>query len=389
MIVVQRTAIEDWQKCRRKRWWSYEWGGTGLAPVRKSSDLYIGIAVHEGLAALFGEDGVSTAVEKSLITFNLDCSEAGIVGIDGSEQDMDEARALIEALVRGWAAIKLPEWLRDYDILEVEREESMQLAPDMTFLTRTDAIVQRKGDGTKFLVNFKTARECDMRWREQWKYDTQPLSEVLPVEARLGEKLGGVIIEGLVKGGKEQFWSTKAGQERRTYSSPLIWPWVRRGEPPMSRDEYKGAYEWVDADGKNRRLGKGWDRVPIWKEPGGVKRWVEWLLANDRALVEQQFVTLPAILRSEWEIEEWKATTVNDERDIHNAALRIDDEYPLQLATAFPRETSHANCTFPTKCPMFELCWGTAGQDPIGSGLFTPRQPNHPAESELRGKEAV
>jgi hypothetical protein len=388
VIVVDRSRIEAHEHCRRRRYWQYEWQGRGLESTRPSAALEIGKAVHTGLAGLLADISiVDEAVGLALHEFR---QNTAIYNIQGQPEDTGEAAALVEALVRAWAAVRLPAWLDEYDVLNVEREELLPLDVGMVLLTRADALVRRKGDGSLFLVNFKTAKQIDVVWREQWRLDMQTLSEVLPVEARLcmehpfvaAEKLAGVIIEGLVKGGKSKDGSI-------SYQSPLTWPWAQQAIPGAI---YKGRYEWesIDLDGsrRNRRLGRDWKRVPIWKESGGVKGWIEELLRTDRALVEEQFVTLPPILRSEWEIEEWKRATVVSEQSIRGCTIQLETD-PELLPVLFQRHTSHGNCLRPSKCACYELCWGTAAADPVGSGLYRLRTPNHEYERNLLSEQTL
>lgn len=387
-LVVDRSRIEAWQKCPRSRWWGYEYEGRGLQSAQPVAALEIGKAVHAGIACLLREasmPNIELAVAAACGGFrDVTVPTAAIVDNEGQPQDVEEALALIEALVRAWAAVRLPAWLQEYEVVAVEREEILELGPNIIFLARPDALVSRKADSSPMLVNFKTVSDPNKTWRDQWRYDMQTLSEVLPVEARVGEKLAGVIVEGLAKGKRLE------SRDKTFYyhNSPLIWPWKKSGEAPFTADEFSGRYEWDDpATGKSHRLGKGWTKVPVWKEPGGVKHWLDLLLSTDRALVEEQFVTLPPVLRSEWEIEEWKEATVDSEWRIRAGAKLVHPTNEVGLSSIFPRHTSHGNCIRPGRCQFFELCWGIAAADPLGCGLYGLRAPNHEFERRMLCQE--
>src|ERR1700680_239807 len=63
--------------------------------------------------------------------------------------------------------------------------------------------------------------------------------------------------------------------------SPLIYGWMKKGAT-LEETEWSWAYSWEKEDGSGEgRLGKGWRRVPIWRDyPGGVKQWIDDLHNN-------------------------------------------------------------------------------------------------------------
>ena len=223
-------------------------------------------------------------------------------------------------------------------------------------------------------------------WLENFKTDQQTISEVLPVESRLGREVAGVQVEGLVKGAQRTEWPRGSGH--RHHSSPLVWGYLL--EAGGLDLEWKAQFEWVDEAGNNRRLGKGWNRQRISTSyPGGIPEWIGYLYQKEPELLRAQFISPPLITRSASELEEWQEQVKYREVEVHNALVAINNSDYINLtqetlAHVFPKHTSGCayDQQFHSKCPCYSLCWGTAASDPIGSGEYVYRTPNHPTEKE-------
>ena len=376
-IKTDRSRIIAHQKCPRLRYWGYEWEDIGLDTKGISFPLLTGTYVHKLL------EKVPTGDWEAAIPIVLGHYEgsASINNPDPTEDYLflvEEQCALVEALIRGFVALRWPRLEREYKVLEVEKEYTLDLGSGVKLMTRLDWLVERKSDKRLYIVNFKTTKEANHFWVKQWPYDMQTISEVLPVEAERGVKLGGVLIEGLVKGRKSVQYPRDSGNWY--HSNVLTWAWRKAGSPPMEEEQWASRYEWEE-DGRKRRLGKGWQRVPAWRDyPGGIKAWVEWVLANDPGAAESCFVTIPPILRDEHEIEEWKLAVVNQENEIRTGREAVQAD-PTLLPILFPKHTANGNCVRPSECPFLDCCWGVSGDDPLGTGRYQRRVPNHPQEA--------
>jgi hypothetical protein len=252
-----------------------------------------------------------------------------------------------------------------------------KLVQKVRLLARLDALLKRKADGATFVLSFKTCSAADQWWVEGFLYDNQTVSECLAAEARLGHKVDGVIVQGLVKGAR------KVKHEDQWHnSSPLIWGW--RNE---EKGEWAARYEWTDEAGLSRRLGKGFRRAPVWREyEGGVAKWVERLANENADLLAESFVELPAMLRSQWEVDQWQRQTLAQEIRIAESAQLVNSEADSVaklhlLDIHFPKHSAGQNCIRPSKCSMHSLCWSAAGQDPLNSG-YRYRTFNHPQEKD-------
>lgn len=409
-----RSRIETEHKCPRRQYWEYYYDGKGLQPAKLNPHLAFGSAVHEALALVLGyckdldqlpgienvNMYIRTAKAALIDTFTQSKGFQGEViqeeGFDGTMLQVTEAQTwlldhycdLLEGMVIGWCLVRLPDLLAQYRIIEVETEERLIFTLDGTeiiFLSRPDAIMERRTDGALVIMSFKTTSQANTLWLENFKTDQQTISEVLPVESRLGREVAGVQVEGLVKGQQRTEWPKGSGH--RQHSSPLVWGYLK--EEGGFGNEWKAQFEWVDEAGNNRRLGKGWNRQRVATTyPGGVAEWVGYLYQNEPELLRAQFISPPLVTRSAQELEEWQTQVKYREVQVANALVQIaaeqgDYDNPTVqelIAKHFPKHTTGCayDPQFHSKCPCYGLCWGTDGNDPLGSGQYVYRTPNHP-----------
>jgi hypothetical protein len=388
MIYTDRSRIETYEHCPRKRFWQYEYAGTGL---EKSDDLKldarIGTFVHEGI-----EIGLGTFVSErpnALLAgerFVAECKEI-IDWSQASEQqkfDITEGGQIVTALVYAWLKLKAPRLLEDGEVLGIEKEltvdfEMLTIAGSETvrLMARPDIIWRRKSDGAIFIRNLKTVRQADDRWREKWALDMQTLSEPLAVDHYLSEYhlpvdghdlcCGGVIIDGLVTGKITSAKSQFNGLYH--HNNHLIYAF--RQEMPNGEYLFRPDYKY------------GLQKVAVADTfPGGIIAWIDKMIANSLSFVEEHIIELPPIIRSDYQIERWKRQTLRREVLINRYAKSTGTILSTNyLDSDFPMHTSNGNCIYPGKCMAFDLCHGSAAGDPLNSG-YRVRTPNHPKEGE-------
>jgi hypothetical protein len=411
-FVFDRTAVETWEHCPRLRWWHSYALGHGIQPTSVNLDLAVGISTHAMLADVldqirrgqFSDNTLKAILDHHCLAFEQELRDRGLSADLMSGYELDEEGNVynkppsvdfsiglyscwMRQMVTAWTYIRAPQLLKEYAIVEVEREELMPVL-DFTgmFMSRLDALLRRHDNGDHFILNFKTTGNPDNIWREQWRHDIQTLSEVLPVEARLGLRISGVLIEGLVKGRRNKTYPY--GSDDKWNSSPLVWSWKKAAEPPFA-SEYAAKYEWTDEFGHGHRLGKGFRSQPVWEDAEmSPIQWLRWLHDREPELLAQQFVSLPPILRSDYDVARWQQQVLPREQHIAQAG-RYLVKLPESLGTKereldrlFPMHTSNANCLRPKKCWAYELCHGYAASDPLNNN-FTPREVNHPFEEQV------
>jgi hypothetical protein len=369
LIYTDRSRIEDAERCLRLRYYRYHYDGIGIDTDSLSIQRELGTAVHCGIECAAKGKDASCAV--NIAVAHLDAIFAATPPTESQQHEAQEAKWLAEALVRAWTRVRLPELLAEFELLGIE--------------------LRRKVDGALLIHNLKTVAEANDIWREQWSYDMQTLTEPLATEAHYGDRCSGVVIEGIVKGKRLEY---PEGSGIRTHNSPLTQCWYEEGDPPVKRPDWKSLreYAYVDSEGKSRRLGRGYRKRSVADVyPGGIAAWVAQLPVE---VVHDSFIVLPAILRSAYQIERWKGQVLPREVGIgrraqssNNCKLDLLDT-TFYLDEAFPMSSAHGNCLRPGRCAYLDICWGSAGADPYGTG-FRKRVPNHPDELVALGKGAV
>jgi hypothetical protein len=273
-------------------------------------------------------------------------------------------------------------------------------------MTRPDIVWRRHADGAVFIRNLKTVRDPKTTWREQWALDMQTLSEPLAAEAWLAKAaytagegselpatITGVIIDGLITGAVLEY---PRGSGKWYHNTPLVYAWRQAGDAPFGADAFYPRYEWTctaphkfangrSCPGDRTHKLSGVTKVPVEQHyPGGQLAWLEHLFTTERALLEEQIIELPPILRSPYQIERWKRMVLGREVRINHDAQYVQnpsvpDHYEERLDLCFPMHTASGNCLRPGRCMAMDLCHGTAAADPFAAG-YRPRTPHHADE---------
>jgi hypothetical protein len=206
------------------------------------------------------------------------------------------------------------------------------------------------------------------------------MSEVFGVVQARGISVEGVLYKIAVKGQRRKDnWDGLYKQ-----SSHLIYGWKKLGNGGGDEAEWSWAYEFEKEDGSgSSRLGKGWKKVPIWREyPGGVKQWIEDLSKNQifpRHIDALQAIfpqSLPVERRRD-EVESWVRQTVAQEGRIAENLIDLDESmlgFDEELDKRFPQHTH--SCHSYSGCSFIPVCWEGVKAE-VGE-LYQIRSANHP-----------
>lgn len=436
-ITFDRTRHENFEKCPRLRLITHEYPVTaddvaagqavyfGLERAAMAVPLLSGSTVHKGLETFAVGQDEQAAVDNALQVYDQEATERGI---DASENGNAPAsvrdnpdthwtlkvqRLLCEALIRGWVRVAWPKVEAEYEVVDVEQEERLEVPLDeetvAVLLARSDLIMRRKADGRYFVFNHKTINEPTDRKLQALRYDTQSISEVLAAQARYDAELiptlqiDGVIYDLLVKGPRKVEYPKGSGIWHN--NSPLIWCYVKEGQTAISPDEIAARYEYTCTaphkmyrkecpGGAVHKLGPQWHRKLISEvfTTSPVVEWLMWLEQYEPELLKQQFQTQAPIMRTPWDIEVWKRCVLTEEWGIADraeearAAIALNGYHGSEalLDMLFPKHTAHGNCFWPSKCPAFQACWEGPWDNLIqienndGRPAFVPRRANHP-----------
>jgi hypothetical protein len=423
LYLFDRSRLECAAECPRRYYWCYAFLGVGIVKARELPPYWpfiTGSFIHEGIEMILkgfnGKDAATIAARSynekwAPIITNPDVP----VELQAKLQmELDQEVDLVKALVYGWSLVGYPRLIASYEVVEggIEQEEEISWllsngAPhtvanqvEMRLLTRTDILAKSLQSGGAILFNLKSVGDPSERWRSSFTRDMQTLTEAMAVEARLGIKVDGVIIEGLVKGKNSEY---PKGSGFWQSSSMLIYAWTRDNTDSslpgeQGGMEYATSWDYVCSSphvmgngqrcpgGKNHTLGKGFRKRPVRDcFSGGVYGWIDYLNRNDPATLESYFLQLPAISRDDFQVERWKRNKLHVEKERQDNAALVDAKFiegdkegAYLLLDHYFNMNEGYQCL---SCAYHDICWG--GADPMDESLWRPRTPNHLQEAEM------
>lgn len=335
MFYISKGRIETEAKCRRRYYYQYHFNKVGYDLSSPSLPLATGIALHKGMEALLRSAMASPQDAQVVLDLDGAIASARAAMADetkewdktGPLQDqIAEAAALAEAMLRGWVRVRAAEFLARYEILSVEKAFPAILAPNVTLIARLDAVVRDRLDGALYVLNHKTSAD-KKDWTRAWTWDIQMQTEALALEQELKEDVAGCIVEGFYKG---QFRDGRL-------TSPLIYAY--KTQTPDGQPSYSPNYR------------RGWDKTPAWEEEfpqgSGLAPWVDWIPA---ALLEEQFMRSSPILKNNHVVEDWLRQVVRTFTDMEHILDSPDEQDRLDY---FKQSFSKYNCP---GCPFQEVC---------------------------------
>jgi hypothetical protein len=391
-----------------------------LAEFNEQADAGLDVEMGEALPRLAASP-IVPEIEGLVLPEGADgwqvYSQAQSGGSDYDAYLRAEQACLLEALVRCWARRGLPRLLAEYKVLEVEREGKWMLYEDhlheykslewhrLWFLSRPDALLRHRQSGDLVLQSFKTTGQMDARKLRDAERDMQGLSEGVEVEQRLGERITAIRYEYILKGERDKrsrvakALSARVGFEARIQQSPLCYLWVKPGMTAADT-EIAHSFGWTDASGKERKLAwQSWNQAPVW-EHTTVGAWIDLLDAGTvqpetgRDVLSEQLVPPVLVYREDDDlrdmIEQVEAQEIQVQRDLSWVREAQDEsEQRSRLNQRFPQ--TRTACSYPGECAYVPICFGGADirRDPMDSGKYKARVPNHPEELTQIGEQHV
>jgi hypothetical protein len=366
--LVDRTrTVTDW-KCPRARYWGYEYKGRGISKSVTSLELFMGITVHDALAAIatFQMQGVpididiiAVAAQKQMYNELLRASDP--VMPEHMEFALEQS-ALVEGMIRGFYKHSWPRLMELYPtIIAIEQEAEYELYDSenlqIIFMTKPDLVVEDR-DGNLVYLEYKTTSSKKEEWVNSWDTAVQLHSSMRATSRTLGRDVNLVQIVGLYKG------YPSYGKQ----SSPFCYAYKKSGNPPFSRDQIEYEYK------------AGFRRTPIWEMPGGVKAWVESMPEN---ILANQFPMTAPIAVNDDLVDAFFRQRLIREREILLGTCASTTQ--TDMDTIFPQRFDQCKPYFGRPCTFTKLCHGYVG-DPLTEG-FTLREPHHEKEREQLGLE--
>lgn len=354
----------DWT-CPRKRWWNYEYDGTGIVSGNTSLPLFMGTVLHDGLATIATLQLNSQPIDIDLIaTTAHDTMYDGLCTLATSDDNTDgalffasEQSALVEGLLRGFYKHVWPRLMSQYTVLCVEQEMTYE-HDGLTFMSKPDLLIKDK-DGNILYLEYKSTSTKKEEWINSWNTAIQLHSTCKAVEATLGQPVTGVIIQGIYKG-----WISFGKQ-----SSPMCYCYRRGGNPPFTKDELSYEYK------------AGFKKYPVWDLEGGVKQWIDGMPED---ILSEQFMQTPPIFIKDgmvntfFEQRKWRESEIQLVKGMYEHADA--DGKQGMLDVAFPQRFDMCTPAWGKGCEYKKLCHGDSS-NPLEQG-FIRRQPHHTLEAE-------
>lgn len=372
-ILVDRSRIEAFQTCGRSRFYGYHALGTGLARAGHALPLLGGIIYHGAFERILKGDPLDTVINDQLAIYEAEVRARGIYGVDDSQLDflINEQSRLMEGLVRGWVQSRMDLFLDKYEIHAVEQEFEFELAPGLIQMMRLDVLARRRSDGIAFIPDFKGTSTAAGYWRDSFLHNNQVNSYILAVQETLGERIGGMVIEGLIKGTRKEDTALSSPFHGKTVQySPFCYGYENASTGDV-QCEYTSK--------------KGFVKVASWE------KWTasEWLEIMGEETVNDQFVTIDIPKPEDRELNRWKRQVVKQELRISQGLklldVTLDPETREEILDEYFPMTRTACFRFNQKCAFQDLCYDSIVEnDPIGSAFYLPRAAHHLAESEAQ-----
>lgn len=363
--LIDRTrTVSDW-KCPRLRYWNYEYQGRGISKSSTSLPLFMGITIHDSLAAIamYVKDGSPVPIDNLADLASRQMVENLLSPFEGKHVPQDarefarEQAALVEGLIRGFYLHLWPKLMLNASIVAIEQEMEYSLnevvdddGTEYVFMTKPDLVIEKEGE--LVYIEYKSTSSKKPEWVNSWDTAVQLHSSVKATEATLGRPVGSVQIVGLYKGYESY------GKQ----SSPFCYAYKKLGNPPFTQDQTLYEYK------------AGFRRYATWELPGGVKAWVEGMPEN--VLANQFPLTAPIYVNDDL-VNAFFRQRLAREIEIADSG---GQHWPLEhtLDRVFPQHFDQCVPSFGWKCDYVKLCHGNV-EDPLLEG-FELRTPHHDQE---------
>lgn len=390
-LFTDRSAIQEFRDCPRKRFLSRHFKKRGITPKEKSIPLTTGAEVHQGVQDILtavkmggykDPETLESAIVHAKVSYGAMLDAKGLRDVNTSlakDFTYGEQRAQIEALLRVWHLRELPRLVDRFDIVSVEEDRLIPFGirvagKELFYQVKVDAILRDKQTKDYFVYSLKTTKRFDKRIEESYKVDMQGLSEIWGTqqnldkaslalrqtleglgegmsylearearasqkyldfikEASIPDRIMGVVFCFLIKGERKEIQDL-SGSGTRVYfdDSPLL-----RGLRKFDPGGVTYAHSWYYPKAENKsgwgRLGQGWEAFNVWQEPDfSLAKWIEDLnqgriQAECGDVIGKHVITPVEYFRRDEEIEEWILGAREQERQIFSTLSGITGDW--------------------------------------------------------------
>lgn len=349
---VDSTRYKTTFYCPAERFWHSEFMGRGIVPTGMSEDLMYGLALHRGCELIASGKSLGEAYaegRKELVGLSTALTPDGLA-------QLDELSSLLYGHLRVYFEYIYQMILDQFEIIAVEQEFLIPLAPDLIWMTRLDKVLRRLSDDAFFNMNYKTSAYLNDLYSNV-EHDIQLIMEAVAVGMFAKTDMAGSLVLGFDKGRKQAVSDAekKLGLAGKRLLSPFTYGYRKEGN-------YSCAYK------------RGWDRFPVWTEMPR-EAWYEQNVPEDTRTGSYSLLT--PIFHAPDVIERIKKQIVTTETWIDSLG---ESFYSYPQATKNCNQ--HAGFIHMT-CPYKGLCWGGTNVVDVLGDTFQWRPINHPHERDL------
>jgi hypothetical protein len=260
--------------------------------------------------------------------------------------------------------------------------------------SRLDMLTEDRASGVGYYEELKTTSYAGQDWQESYENNAQLIAGVDAGEsylrsAGIPHDINLAFVHGLIKGARRK----DDYDGMRKQGSSLCYAWVKEANPPLEPGDIQWSYTYVDEAGKNRKLGKGYRKQPIWQvrfemKPAWMSHAEYWVKSLPPEAVTSSYKALgPIPITTGIAPTFWRNIVTHENAWADKLELLASSPDPWEsdrfqdlLTDTIERSW---NC-YPwngARCPFVPLCLKQSGwQDPVGSGKFVYRRPHHAPE---------
>lgn len=424
--------------CQRDRYLGHHFGPTGYGMVRTSDSLPLatGIYVHRALDPLYRymqeQDAFPTtevirgAISEACAAYLKRIEQRGYAGLlksERSEYIVTEQQALLTGLV--WSAVRtiLPWIHQTYKILQVEAESIYILdctcglgsanldasahadrgCQGIGQMLRQDVVAEKRTDETLAYFENKTTGWVGENWAPQWETRPQLGIGTFGIQEKWGRPISELWIIGLYKGYRKKVEDLDGTWYRQ--ESPLCYGYCRPGNPPLATDDWLPGYEWIDQNGEQKRASRAHKKRGVWELAGSDwPTWVEskiidptytpnevWAMNLPQSVVEKQVFLVGPMQPQQAQIQALRRQIPAEEQRWREILWQLYEaqgewssaEFQSTLDQLVPQSFDCRRYGARHQCQFVDICFHQPGwEDPLSTGKFVPRRPNHQPELE-------
>lgn len=368
--------------CPTKRYWLYHHKGLGIQSKNKSIDLWTGGLVHKMLEMVLVTLQLSPNSEPSKKILRIAVARSIELYKDEpqpscAEFTFKEQVWLAECLVWGWIRTQMAEFIKNYEIVAIEREMPLELPNGIVYMNRPDLVLRSKATKKLSITDWKTSSYITDEFIQEFQHSPQMAGGTLAAEKHLGEPVESYLIFALIKGSRKFFTKGKglkaiSSPEKRTYSN-FCYAKYSPPMPPLTTEPT------VDLSGFWLDKTAAWE-LDLECESGQsrAEKWI-WLLPLEAVL--EQYLIIGPYPRQDFMMQSYLDSIQAEEARWIQVS---QDEEKLGSELVLKNLPKSFKChSYGSLCQFYNLCFkvGSDWKDPLSSGNFEVRKPHH--EDEL------